>query len=347
VALYELTKDSIGGLQATTFADHGIAERTDLQRLLRLQIEVISPDTLIIGEEFCDWDDSRRRVDLIGIDREANLVVIELKRTEDGGQMELQAIRYAAMISTMRFSDAVAIYRRYLEQFHSSKDAQATILEFLGWEAPNEDTFGQNVRIILVAAEFSKEITTTVLWLNDRDLDIRCVRLRPYALEGRILLDVQQVIPLPEAESYMVQIKKKSEETRQTKRVDRDWDSILSRCQNDAVVALFRQRLEAGQHNRIPKRDLAFSEATGKKGWYVQIQTDAANVNQRGRFNGDLEFWRTKISQPQTVRVREADPDTLVFKLHTAADITAFEQVMDKQANAIELGHIVPEYPAD
>jgi len=30
-------------------------------------------------------------------------VAIELKRTEDGGHMELQSTRYAAMVSTMTF----------------------------------------------------------------------------------------------------------------------------------------------------------------------------------------------------------------------------------------------------
>lgn len=39
-------------------------------------------------------------------------------------------------------------------------------------------------------------MTTTVLWLNKKDLDIRCVRLKPYKLGDRLLLDVQQVIPL-------------------------------------------------------------------------------------------------------------------------------------------------------
>jgi len=31
-----------------------------------------------------------------------------------------------------------------------------------------------------VTADFSVEITTTVLWLNKRGLDITCIRLKPY-----------------------------------------------------------------------------------------------------------------------------------------------------------------------
>jgi hypothetical protein len=39
-----------------------------------------------------------------------------LKRTEDGGHMELQSIRYASMVSTMTFDQAVDTFGRYLKQ---------------------------------------------------------------------------------------------------------------------------------------------------------------------------------------------------------------------------------------
>ena len=70
------------------------------------------------------------------------------------------------------------------------------------------------MRIILVAADFSKEITTSVLWLNERDLDIRCVRTKPYQNGIETIMDVQQVVPLPEAEEYTVQIKQKEQAAR-------------------------------------------------------------------------------------------------------------------------------------
>jgi hypothetical protein len=98
----------------------------------------------------------------------------------------------------------------------SDRNAQRSILGFLGWEEPDDGTFAVDTKIVLVSLEFSKEITTTVLWLNKRQLDIRCVRLRPYCLDGRILLDVQQVIPLPEAAEYQVQLRKKEAEQRES-----------------------------------------------------------------------------------------------------------------------------------
>ena len=124
MAIYELSDTGIKRLQKTTFADRGIRERQDIQRLLREQIEIISDQTMVIAEEFGDWDASRRRIDLLCIDKEANLVVIELKRTEDGGHMELQAIRYSAMISTMTFDQVVEAHKSFLTSNGSDEDAR-------------------------------------------------------------------------------------------------------------------------------------------------------------------------------------------------------------------------------
>ena len=97
VPIYEFTGSNVAALEETSFSIAGLHERRDLQRLLRDHVDVIAPDTLVISEEFGDWEDSRRRIDLLALDKQGNVVVIELKRTEDGGHMELQAIRYASM----------------------------------------------------------------------------------------------------------------------------------------------------------------------------------------------------------------------------------------------------------
>ncbi len=200
MAIYEIACDRFRKIDQTSFSTAGLRERQDLQRLLRSQIETVSPNTLVIAEEFSQWEDSNRRIDLLGIDKDANLVVIELKRTEDGGHMELQSIRYAAMVSAMTFERAVEVYSDFLKRFNDTAvDAKELLLEFLEWAEPDEDYFAQDVRIVLVAAEFSKELTTSVIWLNERGLNIECVRIKPYSDNGRILADIQQIIPLPEA----------------------------------------------------------------------------------------------------------------------------------------------------
>ena len=218
MGIYEVTNESIEPISETKFSEVGVGERKDLQRLLRDKIEIISPDTMVIAEEFGNWQDSKRRIDLLGLDKDANLVVIELKRTEDGGHMELQAIRYAAMVSAMTFDDVLAAHGDYLTKREQDGDARKAILDFLDWEEPDEDQFAQDVRIVLASAEFSKELTTAAIWLNERDLDIRCIRMKPYRDGERLLLDVQQLVPLPEAADYQIQVRKKKDKERQSRK---------------------------------------------------------------------------------------------------------------------------------
>lgn len=220
--IYKVSGNQIIPIERTTFGQQGVRERQDLQSMLKEQIGVIAPDTLIVAEEFGDWENSRRRIDLLGVDRDANLVVIELKRTEDGGHMELQAIRYAAMISTLTFSKLVTIYQRYLSENDVDLDATENLLEFLDWNDPDEDQFAQEIKIILASAEFSKELTTSVMWLNDFGLDIRCVRMHPYENGSELLLDVQTVIPIPEVADYQVRIREKKQKERESRNSSRD-----------------------------------------------------------------------------------------------------------------------------
>ena len=223
MALYEVGKTKLKPVNGTTFDTAGIRERTDLQRLLRDHVEAVSPDTLVISEEFGEWTESRRKVDLLGIDKDANIVVIELKRTEDGGHMELQGIRYAAMVSTLTSGRAVEIFSKYLKVRDRDDDAKQRLLDFLEWDEFDEDEFAQDVRLVLVSANFSRELTTAVLWLNEKDLDIRCVRIKPYSYESQTLIDVQQVIPLPEATEYQVQVREKKRQERKARQGSADF----------------------------------------------------------------------------------------------------------------------------
>jgi hypothetical protein len=212
---FEPQNHQLAALNSTKFHTQGILEK-HLQTALKHNIAAISPDTLIIAEEFSEWDDCKRRIDLLGIDRSGNIVIIELKRDEQGAHMELQALRYAAMVSTVTFDRVVDIYQKYLgESYHAKSELE----KFLGWgdEEGKEAEFPNDVRIVLAAADFDREITTTVMWLNQRDLDIRCVRMKPYQLGENILVDVEQIIPLPESQDYQVKLRQQSAVRRSAK----------------------------------------------------------------------------------------------------------------------------------
>lgn len=203
-------------IASKSFAELGIKERQDLQALLRDNPAAIAHGLFVFSEEFSNWQDSNRRVDLLALDKSANLVVIELKRVEEGGHMELQALRYAAMLSTVDFPQVVEAYAKLLTNSIVSKkrntspeQAEQKLMDFLGVANSDEVIISSTPRIILMAPSFSKEITTTILWLNERGLDIRCLSVEPYDIEGSYFLEIEQVIPLPSAIDYVVQKREK------------------------------------------------------------------------------------------------------------------------------------------
>jgi hypothetical protein len=238
--IFELTQESLTPVPRTTLHEQAFKERDDLQRLLKQSISAIGEELFVLAEEFSQWSEGKRRIDLLAIDKDASLVVIELKRTEDGGHMELQAIRYAAMVSTLTFQQAVSAHADSIES--DGAEAEAAILAFLGSESVPEH-FGKTVRIVLVSADFSKELTTAVLWLNASGLDIRCVRIRPYQLDRRTLLELDQIIPLREAQDYIVRVKEKQQEALLTKESTADFTRYDLTVDGKVIQNLWKRNL--------------------------------------------------------------------------------------------------------
>lgn len=310
--IFQIDDQKITPVKRTSFEQVNIRERADLQRMLKSQIEIISPDTLIVSEEFGEWEDSKRRIDLLGIDKNANLIVIELKRTEDGGYMELQAIRYAAMISTLTFEKLVQTYSDYLSDNNIDQDATESLLSFLGWAEVNEEEFAQDIKIILVSAEFSKELTTSVVWLNDMGLDIRCVRLHPYINGQTVLLDIQTIIPVPEVADLQIKIQEKKQRERQSRTSNKDYTkydltikgkNFKTLSKRQLMFHIIAESIQSGVHPEelvgvVPKRTKKLFEVfegtlTARQVYDKIMEKDTAGEIPRNKrfFSEDGEFF--------------------------------------------------------
>lgn len=215
--IFKVQNNSLVSLGETTFEKINLLEPRDIRPLLKPSISEILPNTMIVAEEFRDWEGSDRSIDLLGVDRDANLVIIELKRTKHGGHAELQAIRYSAMISKLTFDQLVTAHQNYLNKNNINESAFENLIDFFDWSEPDEDKFGQEVKIVIMSADFSAELTTSVIWLRDFGIDISCVRMRPYENDGETLINVQTVVPVPETAEFQVKIQEKIRKERQSR----------------------------------------------------------------------------------------------------------------------------------
>ena len=190
-----------------------------------------------------------------------------------------------------------SIYQKYLVSIDSEDNAEGKLLEFLSWEEPQEDDFALDVRIILVSSNFSKELTTSVMWLNERNLNIRCVRLIPYRHQNQVLVDVQQIIPLPEAESYQVKIKQQSEERREARKSSKDYTRYLfqgnSFNKRKLVLAVIQQWFSENKPSQLLELLQAFPQEIRSGGLLVPVDDAKEIYGRQGiyrHFLGDGEI---------------------------------------------------------
>ena len=212
MAIYRMTDEEFEELEETSFGAEGIYERYDLQRMLRDQVHLLEEGLFILAEEYGDWVESSRRIDLLGLDAVGRLVVIELKREDQDSLMDLQAVRYAAMVANMTLEQAIDAHQGYMDIRGIEGEAESRIRDHLGAYEDQISISTRNPRIILASANFSTELTTSVLWLSDIGLNITCVKLQPYSVEGSVFVERTQVLPMPEAADYMVQLRDRERE---------------------------------------------------------------------------------------------------------------------------------------
>lgn len=202
-------------IESTSFTELNIWERQHIQEWIRQAPEILGEELLVVSIEFDRFVNSNDRLDVLAIDRQGNLVVIELKRDAFAGYADLQSIRYAAMVSSMTIDNLLPYYIAYQKKYlnienPSKEESRTAIEEFVYLEAFEELT--SKPRIILCSENFSQEITTTVLWLNQSGLDISCIRITPHKIGEQVVIVPNKIIPLQEAKQYLIDIQKKEEQ---------------------------------------------------------------------------------------------------------------------------------------
>lgn len=289
MALFTLSDQGLTEIKKTTFSREFIHERRDIQTAVAANMQELIPDCLVIQEEFSNWEESLRRIDLLAVDKNFNLVVIELKRDESGAHMELQALRYAAMVSPMTFQDAVDTYQSYLDKQNIAKDAKAEIIRFCERNEEDITDFNSQVRIVLISADFSKEVINSVLWLNTFGLNISCYRLRPYSHADALLVNFEQIIPLPEAKDFLFrQRRKEIEEIGSTERGDKDYSKYLyngvSYNKRNLALALMLDWIEKNQPQDFDELNACFGKDIHRALIY---RVEHVSANRQKRFHAE------------------------------------------------------------
>ncbi|AFV84685.1 conserved hypothetical protein [Alteromonas macleodii] len=267
----------ISPVKTKRFSELGFTERKHLQEWLAHEPSALGEELLIIQKEFDGFDDTRERLDLLALDKDGNLVIIENKLDDSGRDVVWQALKYASYCASLTKAQIVDIYQQYLDRYepvtrevdllNAPASASARICEFL--DAPDLDelklNLGNSQRIMLVAANFRKEVTSTALWLLGQGISIACFKITPYSLGEQLLINIDQIIPTPEAKELMIGINAKEAEEKTTEVVLKNRHTVRREYWERALEAF--QKSACQLYNNIsPSKDHWLSAGSGLSG---------------------------------------------------------------------------------
>jgi hypothetical protein len=221
--MYRIDKSTndITQLQKRRFSELGFKERENLQEWIAKNPEVLGEELLIIQKEFDGFNDTKERLDLLALDSDGGLVIIENKLDDTGRDVVWQSLKYTSYCSTLTTSQIISIFQKHLDDTGVKDDAKSLILEFLDREEEDLllNTKEQDQRIILVANNYRKEVTSTILWLLDHQVRIQAFKAEPYSFGEDLFLQIEQIIPLPETKEFMIDaiVKQKEDKSKSVK----------------------------------------------------------------------------------------------------------------------------------
>ena len=254
-------------LEERRFADLDLRERDHLQEWLVRMPDALGEDLLIVQKEFDGFADTRERLDLLALDKEGRLVVIENKLDDSGRDVVWQALKYVAYCSSLKKAEIVEIYQSYLDRWSEGASAVANLCEFLEVEELDEVALnpGNEQRFVLIAANFRKEVTATVLWLLGHGVRAQCFRVAPHSFGEELFIDLRQIIPTPEAADFMIGMAAKDSEAQSVEGTRKRSDRLRQAFWTRALEEL-RIRNVSRFENISPSKDHWLSCATGVSG---------------------------------------------------------------------------------
>lgn len=254
-------ENKLSEIESVTFSEAGFKERKNLQEWIAKDPTCLGEELLIIQKEFSGFDETKERLDLLALDKSGHLVIIENKLDSTGKDVVWQALKYVSYCSSLSVEDIESIYEDYLENINSQDNAKEILAEFFdGEEYAEKINIGYSQRMILVSGSYRKEVTSTVLWLLNNGIDVTCFKATPYKIGENYVIDFKQIIPLEDAEEYIIKIaeKQKKEVLNQRVRGSRQekikafWSEFLDASNETSETKKLTENLTARSEMWIP-----------------------------------------------------------------------------------------------
>lgn len=324
---YDKNGNEIIQIEETTFSTEKLMELQDIETWIRKNPSILSEDDeediIIIGEQ--KISSTMKRLDLLGVDKFGNILIIELKRDLAEKMAEFQAIIYASSFVNATFDEACKIYAEYLEKNKVElnlsettsflKEAENTLRNLCASISIPED-FNKNQRIILVAGDFSHDLLSGVTWLILKGIKVECIKLILYKDNNELFIQPKRILPTPDISENIVKIRIAEEESIDKKK------KTYQRWEGDIEAHFERLTPPLNEHLKTLVSDLKI-EPTNLSGSGFHLVNGMKKIMVTTYVRSKVEFRFAKSKKEEIEKLlRDLNISTLTVK--DKSDIEAY-----------------------
>lgn len=236
-----------------------IKQEADLEVLLESNPEYFFEKSkiLIIGRQVNT--NLNTFIDLLGIDKNGNTVIIELKRGSTPRETVAQLLEYASYIENLDYSQLNDIYQDYAGEESNLEDYYQ---QYFQNETNTSISFNKTIRLVIVAQHITKNIRQISSFLTKKGIDIYCLEFKYFETKsGERIISSDLII----GEEEFMRPKAKSSPL---PRVDEK--QFLNSLDKDGLL-FFQQIFEFAKQEKLSFR-------WGSKGFSLNIELNSGFV---------------------------------------------------------------------
>ena len=186
IRLWKITDKGFDSLKRES-----VEQEKKLHDWLEEDISLISDDLLVIGREV--QTDFNKSIDLLCLDRDGNIVIIELKRDRAPRDVLAQILEYASWVDDLPSDKILEVASIYLQK--KGTDLEEAFQEKFRDELP--ESLNSSHKMLIVASELDAQTERVLNYLSKRDIDINAVTFSYFRDGGNEYL--ARIVLIPES----------------------------------------------------------------------------------------------------------------------------------------------------
>lgn len=165
-----------------------LTNEAELETLLDAHIELLNQNWLVIGRQVTM--PSGKRIDLLCMDQDGDLIVVELKKDLTPREVTAQALDYAASVSAFTPAVIADTYLEYTKKHMGLEQSLDEAFQKKYGIALDEGIINQqNVKMVIVATSMDSSTERIITYLrNTYMVDINVLFFRVFACDGKRLI---------------------------------------------------------------------------------------------------------------------------------------------------------------